>query len=132
MTIKIYYTEQQIGDIDEADLRACWANEDEDGDPPQYYLQCDPSYVVTDDQPDINGHDYSGYIVAIIRDNNTTSPRMDQLTGTTFGGYGSGEDPPTQGGCGLATLADITPFVLVSVGIVAVWATKRKGKVFIV
>jgi hypothetical protein len=29
----------------------------------------------------------------------------------------------------MATLADVTPFALVSVGIVAVWATKRKGKV---
>jgi len=31
--------------------------------------------------------------------------------------------------CGMATLADFAPFGLVSVGLVAVWATKRRGKV---
>jgi hypothetical protein len=103
VTIKIYYTDQQIGDGDEADLRACWTNEDD----PEYYLQCNPSYVNTADQPNINGHDYSGFIVAIVRDNNTTSPRMGQLTGTTFGGYGSGGTLPRQGcgGCFIATAA---------------------------
>ena len=30
--------------------------------------------------------------------------------------------------CGMATLADFAPFGLVSVGLVAVWATKRRGK----
>ena len=107
VTIKIYYTDDQIGDVDEADLLACWANEDEYGNPPEYYLQCHPSYVNDDDQFDINGHDYSGYIVAIVRDNGTTSPRMDQLDGTTFGGYGSGGTSPQQGcgGCFIATAA---------------------------
>ena len=97
VTINIYYTEEQIEDFEENKLRACWTNEDD----AEYYLKCSNSNVVTHAQP-IGDHDYSGYIWAIIKDN--TTPNMDQLTGTTFGGYGSGADLPTKG-CFIATSA---------------------------
>jgi len=40
------------------------------------------------------------------------------------GGDGDGGVP-----CGMATLADFLPFTMVSMGLVVVWATKRRGKV---
>jgi len=101
MTIKIYYTEEQTKDFIEDTLRACWTNEVD----AEYLQKCSDSDVVTYPQH-IGDHDYSGYILAIIRDNNTTTPDMAQLTGTTFGGYGSGAELPSQGcGCFIATAA---------------------------
>ena len=102
VVIKIYYTDPQIDGIDdEATLRACWTNEDD----PQYYLKCSISSVDTNTQYGIDGNDYSGVITAVV--NAYSSPSMDQLNGTTFGGYGSGAEPPTPGcgGCFIATAA---------------------------
>ena len=99
--IKIYYTDEQIEGIDDEDtLRACWTNKVDP--PPQYYLKCSTSSVVTAPQYNIDGKNYSGYIVAIVNDD--SSPNMDQLNGTTFGGYGSGPDVPTPG-CGPCFIA---------------------------
>jgi len=101
MTIKIYYTDKQIEGIDDENtLRACWTNAVDP--PPQYYLKCSHSDVVPYPQH-VGDHDYSGYIQAIVKKDDT-SPRMDQLTGTTFGGYGSGADVPTPG-CGPCFIA---------------------------
>jgi hypothetical protein len=101
MTIQIYYTEEQAEDFIEDTLRAWWYNEDTG-----HWFECSNSDVVTSDQH-IGDDDYSGYIWALVRDDNTTTPDMAQLDGDTFGGYGSGAEPPTQGcgGCSIATAA---------------------------
>jgi hypothetical protein len=100
MVIKIYYTEEQIEDFDEGTLRACWTNEVD----PEYYLKCSHSGVVTYTQT-VDGNEYSGYISATI--DNYSSPSMNQLDGTIFGGYGSGGTVPQNGcgGCFIATAA---------------------------
>jgi hypothetical protein len=99
--IRIYYTDDQIDGIDdESTLRACWTNEKD----PQFYLKCSISSVDPTPQTDIEGKDYSGVITAVV--NAGSSPNMDQLNGTTFGGYGSGSQlPPDPCGCFIATAA---------------------------
>jgi hypothetical protein len=98
--IKIYYTDDQIADLDEGSLEVCWTNEED----PEYYQKCSTSSVVPHPQYNIMGNDYSGYIWALIDDE--TIPRIDQLIGTTFGGYGSGGIVPDNGcGCFIATAA---------------------------
>jgi len=99
ITIQIYYTEEQTKDFIEDTLRAWWCNEDAES---KHWQECSNSNVVTDPQH-IGGHDYSGYIWAIIKENDTT-PTLGQLDGDTFGGYGSGAGLPTQG-CFIATAA---------------------------
>jgi hypothetical protein len=98
VVIKIYYTEEQIEGFEENTLRACWTNEVD----PEYYQKCSNSGVVPYTQH-VDGHEYSGYISATIDDD--SSPSMDQLNGTTFGGYGSGSQIPTPCGCFIATAA---------------------------
>ncbi len=98
MTIKIYYTEKQAEDFIEDTLRAWWCNEDAE---PRHWLECSNTNVVTSTQH-VGGHDYSGYIWALIR--HDTTPTMAQLDGDTFGGYGSGSDIPTEG-CGPCFIA---------------------------
>ena len=98
--IKIYYKEEEIGDFDADDLKACWTNDPD----PQYYLTCIPSYAVPGAQH-VGDDDYSGYIQAIVRDDGSTTPGMDQVNGTTFGGYGSGGGLPDGCGCFIATAA---------------------------
>ena len=128
LRIEVYYTAVQIAaaedaedvDIDENNLRLLWR------DPyTGKYTDCERGGVVTATAED----GYSGYMWVEVT--NSTYPSLAQVQdsiGETFGGYGH---PSTDfnGGCGMATLADITPFALVSMGIVAVWATKRKRKV---
>jgi hypothetical protein len=118
--IELYYNDAQAEGFIEDSLRVHWYNEDTGR-----WEECTESDVNTD-PVSIGADDYSGYMWAIIRENGTT-PSLDDLQGDEFGGYGHPSE--TNGGCGMATLADVTPFALVSVGIVAVWATKRKGKV---
>jgi len=120
--IRLYYTDAEANDFIEAELRLFWWNDTD-------WVKCSPTSGdsgVNMTDIIINGNDYSGYMWAIIRENGTT-PVLGALDGDEFGGYGHPSEPG--GGCGMATLADVTPFALVSVGIVAVWATKRKGKV---
>jgi hypothetical protein len=100
VVIKIYYTDDQIDGIDdESSLRACWTNEKD----PDYYLTCSFDSVDPTPQYDIEGKEYSGVITVVV--NAGSSPNMDQLNGTTFGGYGSGPAPPEPCGCFIATAA---------------------------
>jgi len=80
MTIKLFYTDADIVDLNDNTLRMLWWNATI-GD----WVACSNTGVNTTDQ---NG--YRGYIWAII--NNTTIPSFKDLTGTPFGGMG--EAPP--------------------------------------
>jgi hypothetical protein len=120
--IRLYYTDTEAEDFIEAELRLFWWNDTD-------WIKCSPTpgdNGVNMTDITIDGDDYSGYMWARIRENGTT-PVLDALDGDEFGGYGHPSE--VNGGCGMATLADVTPFALVSVGIVAVWATKRRRKV---
>jgi hypothetical protein len=120
--IRLYYTAEDLDNaevgIDEGTLRIRWWDGSE-------WIQCSPgNNGINMTHQAIEGTQYLGYMWAIINQGTTPSP---PLAGAEFGGYGHPStdfDVP----CGMATLADVTPFALVSAGIVAVWATKRKGK----
>lgn len=75
ITIKLYYTDDDIAGLDENSLRMLWWNG-------ETWVPCSNSGVNTTDQ---NG--YSGYIWAFIND--TTTPSLSDLQGTPFGGRGS-------------------------------------------
>jgi hypothetical protein len=124
--IRCYYTAEDLEkaevEIDEGRLRIYWWDGSE-------WVQCSPSegdsgVEIFVEPESINNTEYLGYMWATV--NQGTEPSL-PLLGDEFGGYGHPSE--TNGGCGMATLADVTPFALVSVGIVAVWARKRKGKV---
>jgi hypothetical protein len=121
--IRLYYTETEAEGFEEGTLRLFWKNGDD-------WIRCSPDSENSGDEPTDkieNGKHYIGYMWTKIEATGT-SPTVGDLDGTEFGGYGHPSEP---GGisCGMATLADVTPFALVSVGILVVWATKRKGKV---
>ena len=97
LTIKVYYTDDQAKDFIEDTLRAWWSPDD---DEPRHWQVCSNTNVNTSPQH-VGGHDYSGYMWAIV--DNMSTPDMAQLTGTTFGGYGSGSELPN--GCGPCFIA---------------------------
>jgi hypothetical protein len=91
--IRLYYTDAEVvaASVDEESLRLSWW----DG---SAWVVCSPSNVSTD-----SIYGYSGYIWAKIRASGTT-PRLADLQGTPFGGYGHPPTTPTQG-CFIATAA---------------------------
>jgi len=124
--IHLYYKDAEIDaaedyndlEIDRSSLRIRWYDPDT-GE----YEDCSPEGDVVP-EPSVN---YSGYMWVILKDSGTY-PTLEEARESlhTFGGYAH---PSTDfnGGCGGETLADVTPFALVLVGIVSVWATKRRG-----
>ena len=91
LEIRLYYTDAELAaaGIDEELLGLLWWD---GGD----WNECSDSGVNT---ASING--YSGYMWAKIRNN--TTPSLDDLQGTEFGGYGHPSETP--GGCFIATAA---------------------------
>jgi hypothetical protein len=91
--IRLYYTDAEvtIADVDEESLRLFWWDGAE-------WSECSPDSGVN--TASING--YSGYMWAKIRATGTT-PSLDDLQGTEFGGYGHPSETP--GGCFIATAA---------------------------
>ena len=75
LEIRLYYTDDEIEGLAESSLRLYWWDGED-------WVECSDSGV---NPEDIN--DYSGYIWARIRDD--TTPSLDDLTGTPFGGSGS-------------------------------------------
>jgi len=92
LEIRLYYTDAELAaaDIDEESLRLFWWDGDD-------WVACSDSGVNT---ASTNG--YSGYMWAKIR--NDTTPPLDQLQGTAWGGYGHPSEPP-QPLCFIATAA---------------------------
>jgi len=93
LEIRLYYTDDELdaADIDEESLRIFWWDGDD-------WVACSDSGVNTDN---ING--YSGYMWAKIR--NDTTPPLNQLQGTVWGGYEHPSEPPQPCGCFIATAA---------------------------
>jgi hypothetical protein len=93
VVIKLYYTEDELtaAGIDEESLRLFWWDGAE-------WSECSPDSGVN--TASING--YSGYMWAKIRATGTT-PSLEDLQGTAFGGYGHPSETP--GGCFIATAA---------------------------
>ncbi|UCD22175.1 MAG: hypothetical protein JSW22_00610 [Chloroflexota bacterium] len=126
LRIELYYKDAELAQaavvagrqIDESSLRIRWHDPDT-GE----YEDCSPPGDV--ETAPVDG--YSGYMWVEVDVDSYPSLAEAQASIETFGGYGHPSE--VNGPCGMATLADVTPFALVSVGIVAVWATKRKGKV---
>jgi ABC-type transport system substrate-binding protein len=91
--IRLYYTDAEVttADVDEESLRLFWWDGAE-------WNECSPDSGVN--TASTNG--YSGYMWAKIRNN--TTPSLEDLQGTEFGGYGH---PSTPGGgfCFIATAA---------------------------
>jgi hypothetical protein len=93
LEIRLYYTAAELAaaDVDEESLRLFWSNGD-------VWNVCSLSGVNT---TSTNG--YSGYMWARI-DANTT-PSLDELQGTAWGGYGHPSETPQPCGCFIATAA---------------------------
>jgi hypothetical protein len=94
LEIRLYYTDDALtaaGIDDELLLELLWW----DGN---NWVTCSDSGVNT---ASTNG--YSGYMWAKIR--NDTTPPLDQLQGTAWGGYGHPLEPPQPCGCFIATAA---------------------------
>jgi len=131
LRIELYYKDAELAQaavvagrqIDENSLRLRWYDPAE-GKP----VDCVPPGDVETATITIGEHEYSGYMWVEVDVDSYPSLEEAKQSIETFGGYGH---PSTDfnGVCGMATLADVTPFAIVSVGIAAVWATKRKGKV---
>jgi hypothetical protein len=92
LEIRLYYTDAEVAaaNVSEESLRLFWWDS-------TTWVQCSDSGVNTDST---NG--YSGYMWAKIRNN--TTPTLDQLQGTEWGGYGHPSEPP-QPLCSIATAA---------------------------
>jgi len=92
LEIRLYYTDDELAaaNISEESLRLFWWDGDD-------WVACSDSGVNT---ASTNG--YSGYIWAKIRSD--TTPRLDQLQGTAWGGYGHPSETP-QPLCFIATAA---------------------------
>jgi hypothetical protein len=92
LEIRLYYTDDELAaaNISEESLRLFWWDGED-------WVACSDSGVNTDST---NG--YSGYMWAIIRSD--TTPTLDQLQGTEWGGYGHPSEPP-QPLCSIATAA---------------------------
>jgi hypothetical protein len=90
--IRLYYTDAEVAaaGVGEESLRLFWWDGAE-------WSECSITGVNT---TDTNG--YSGYIWAIITED--TTPSLDDLQGTPFGGYGHPSAVPS-GGCFIATAA---------------------------
>jgi hypothetical protein len=93
LEIRLYYTDAELvaANISEESLRLFWWDGDD-------WVACSDSGVNT---ASTNG--YSGYMWAKIR--NDTTPRLDQLQGTAWGGYGHPSEIPQPCGCFIATAA---------------------------
>jgi len=91
--IRLYYTDAELAaaGIDEESLRLFWWDGAE-------WSECSPDSGVN--TASTNG--YSGYMWAKIRATGTT-PSLEDLQGTEFGGYGHPSETP--GGCFIATAA---------------------------
>jgi|GEM_PF-372263 len=91
--IRLYYTDDgaEAADIEEDSLRLFWWNG-------TAWERCSRSGVSVSD---VTG--YSGYIWAIIKGD--TTPSLDDLEGTPFGGFGSSPGVPKPGFCAIATAA---------------------------
>ena len=94
--IRLYYTAAQAEDFIEDTLRPYWYNG-------TAWEPCSPESDVETTAVTIDGHDYSGYMWAKIREAGTT-PRLSDLDGTDFGGYGHPSETPG-GFCFIATAA---------------------------
>jgi len=88
LEIRLYYTDAELvaAGIDEESLRLFWWDGDD-------WVACSDSGVNT----------ASNYIWAIITE--ATTPRLDQLQGTAWGGYGHPSTVPQPCGCFIATAA---------------------------
>ena len=96
LVIELYYTDTELttaGIDDESLLQLLWLDGDD-------WDECSDSGVNTT-STNINGIDYSGYIWAKIRTD--TTPSLDDLDGTPFGGYKGPSE--IDGGCFIATAA---------------------------
>ena len=91
--IRLYYTDAEVeaAGVDEESLRLLWWDGAE-------WSECSPDSGVN--TASINS--YSGYMWAKIRATGTT-PSLEDLQGTEFGGYGHPSETP--GGCFIATAA---------------------------
>jgi hypothetical protein len=96
--IRLYYTDAEVEGFNETSLRLFWWNN-------TAWVQCSPdadSGVTTTDVT-IDNHRYSGYMWSKIRAD--TTPSLDNLRGTEFGGYGHPSAVPQPCGCFIATVA---------------------------
>jgi len=94
LEIRLYYTDDALaaaGIDDESLLQLLWWDGDD-------WNECSDSGVNTG-----NTNGYSGYMWAKIR--NDTTPPLDQLQGTVWGGYEHPSEPPQPCGCFIATAA---------------------------
>jgi hypothetical protein len=91
LEIRLYYTDAEVKDFDEKSLRLFWWNGDE-------WVPCSPDAASGVNTASTNG--YSGYMWAKITA--TTTPSLDDLQGTPWGGYGHPSEPPP---CFIATAA---------------------------
>jgi uncharacterized repeat protein (TIGR02543 family) len=92
LEIRLYYTDAEVAaaNVSEESLRLFWWDGDD-------WVAASDSGVNT-----ANTNSYSGYMWAKIRNN--TTPTLDQLQGTEWGGYGHPSEPP-QPLCSIATAA---------------------------
>jgi hypothetical protein len=92
LEIRLYYTDGELAaaNISEESLRLFWWDGED-------WVACSDSGVNTD-----STNSYSGYMWAKIRSD--TTPTLDQLRGTEWGGYGHPSEPP-QPLCSIATAA---------------------------
>jgi len=92
LEIRLYYTDDEFAaaNISEESLRLFWWDGDD-------WVACSDSGADT-----VSTNGYSGYMWAKIRDD--TTPPLDQLQGTAWGGYGHPSEPP-QPLCFIATAA---------------------------
>jgi hypothetical protein len=96
--IRLYYTDAEVEGFKEDSLRLFWNNG-------AAWEQCSPNpgdSGVNTDAITKDGHVYSGYMWAKIRETGTT-PSLANLQGTEFGGYGHPSAIPQPCGCFIAT-----------------------------
>jgi len=112
ITIRFYYTEDDISGIDEDMLQMRWWNG-------TAWELCDPQTINT---TDTNG--YSGYIELTI--NSTSIPNLSQITGTIFAPRASAPSPV--GGKVLPTIYTIIPWLALTISalIIALTITIKK------
>jgi hypothetical protein len=96
--IRLYYTDSEVAaaDVDESSLRLFWYN-----DGTNHWEQCSVSDVHMG-AVSLEGHDYSGYMLATISGN--TMPHLSDLD-EDFGGYGHPSSTGGGGFCFIATAA---------------------------
>jgi hypothetical protein len=92
--IRLYYTDAQVKSFNETSLRPFWWNG-------TAWTQCSPNAASGVNISSTSG--YSGYMWAKITA--TTTPSLDDLRGTPFGGYGHPTEVGGICGCFIATAA---------------------------